>query len=167
VSNVSSLRLTFPEEERMTEAKNISAHCECGALALTIEATPVAQLVCHCKDCRDFSGLPYVGAAFFKADVCSAAGQVNTTTMQGATGSDKTLYSCATCKTPLYVRVAALNGAWAVMASRIASFKFEPQAHIWTSEKADGVLIPAGIAQTPSMPPKEIVDTMVSSFWGK
>jgi len=162
-----TLRIACTEGKSMTETTRTSAHCACGALALQIDAAPVVQLVCHCKDCRDFSGMPYVEAAFFKADVCSATGQVNSTTLQGGTGSDKTHYSCEICNTPLYVRVAALNGAWAVMASRISSFVFKPQAHIWTSEKADDVSIPAGIAQTPGRPPKEVVDTMVSSFWGK
>ena len=150
----------------MTEATTMSAHCQCGALALHIEGAPVAHLVCHCSDCRNFSGMSYVEAAFFKPDACSADGQVDSMTMKGGTGSEKTHYSCALCKTPLYVRVAALNGAWAVMANRLSSFKFEPQAHIWTSEKADDVLIPTGIVQTTERPPKEIVDVMVSSFWG-
>lgn len=151
----------------MTEATKTSAHCECGALALRIEGTPVAQLVCHCSDCRAFSGMPYVEAAFFEPDACSVDGQVNSTTVTGGTGSDKTHCSCAICKTPLFVRVAALNGAWAVMANRLSSFKFEPQAHIWTSEKVGDVQIPTGITQTSERPPKEIVDTMVSSFWGE
>jgi hypothetical protein len=154
-------------EKSMTEATKALAQCECGALALHIEGAPVAQLVCHCSDCRAFSGMPYVEVAFFEPDACSADGQVSSTTMKGGTGSDKTHYSCAICKTPLYARVTALNGAWAVMANRISSFKFEPQAHIWTSEKADDVLIPEGITQTSERPPNEIVDTMVSSFWGE
>jgi len=151
----------------MTEATKTSAQCECGALALHIEGAPAGQLVCHCSDCRAFSGMPYVELAFFKPDVCSADGQVSSTTMKGGTGSDKTYYSCAICKTPLYIRVSALNGALAVMANRISSFKFEPQAHIWTSEKADDVLIPEGITQTPGRPPNEIVDTFMSVFWGE
>jgi len=52
--------------------------------------------------------------------------------------------------------VAALNGAWLVMASRISSFRFKPQAYIWTSEIADDVLSPVGIAQNLGRPPKDI-----------
>ena len=151
----------------MTAATKTSARCECGALTLHVKGAPVVQLVCHCSDCREFSGMPYVEAAFFQSDQCSVHGQADATTMKGGTGFDKTHYSCASCQTPLYVTVAALNGALAVMASRILPLKFEPQVHIWTSEKADGVTIPAGITQSSVAPPKEITDTMVSSFWGK
>ena len=151
----------------MTEVTKTSACCECGALRLHIEGAPVVQLVCHCNDCRAFSGMPYIEAAFFEPYACSADGQVDSVTLKGGTGSDKTHYSCAICKTPLYVRVSALNGAWAVMAKRISSLTFEPQAHIWTSEKMDNVVIPAGISQTSERPPKDIVDTMVSIFWGE
>ncbi len=150
----------------MTEAIKTSAHCQCGALTLHIEAAPVVQFVCHCRDCRKFTGMPFIEAAFFKVDACSVDGQVDSTIIKGGTGYDKIHCSCAVCKTPLYVRVAALNDAWAVPASRLSPFKFEPQAHIWTSEKADNVVIPAGIAQTAEMPPKEIIDAMLPVFWG-
>ncbi|MGK0337689.1 MAG: hypothetical protein ACJAXW_002688 [Candidatus Azotimanducaceae bacterium] len=52
------------------------------------------------------------------------------------------------------------------MANRLAPFEFEPQAHIWASEKLDEVTIPAGIAQSEVGPPKEIVETMLATFWG-
>jgi len=64
------------------------------------------------------------------------------------------------------VTVGALNGAWAVLAHRLAPFNFETQAHVWTSEKSDNVTILAEITQSAKAPPKEIVDMMVSNFWG-
>lgn len=150
----------------MTEAIKTTAHCQCGALALHIEGAPVVQLVCHCSDCREFSGRSYVEAAFFKSGACRADGPVVSMIRKGGTGSAKTHYSCALCKTPLYVRVSALNGAWAIMADRLSPFAFEPQAHVWTSEKVDDVLIPEAMAQSPEGPPKEIVATMMAGFWG-
>ncbi len=145
----------------------MSAHCECGALTVYIEGPPVSQLVCHCNDCQETTGLPYFEVAFFKPNACRADGDVHSTTMQGATGSKKIHYACAKCATPLYGRVSVLNDAWGVAANRISPFEFEPQAHIWTSEKVDEILIPEGIAHTAEGPPKDIVDIMVASFWGK
>ena len=149
----------------MTGTTKTSARCECGALELHITGAPVVQLVCHCRDCQVFSGMPYIEAAFFQPDDISAHGQSYATTIKGGTGFDKTYYSCEACQTWLYTTVAALNGAWAVMANRLSHAKFEPQVHIWTSEKADDVVIPGGIAQSSGAPPKEILDAMVSSFW--
>jgi hypothetical protein len=110
--------------------------------------------------------MPYTALAFFQPDRCSAHGQNYSTVMKGGTGSDKTHHSCASCQTPLYVTVAALNGALAVIAKQISTFKFEPQVHIWTSEKAVGVTIPPGVTQSSGVPPKQIAGKMVSSFWG-
>ena len=156
----------MPREGNMTEIIKASAGCGCGALRLDVTGVPVVQLVCHCSDCQKFSGMPYVEAAFFQSDQCSVHGQADTITVKGGTGFDKTHYSCTSCKTPLYVTVAALNGAFAIAAKRLVPFKFEPQVRVWVSEKADGVTIPSGILQSPGAPPKEIIDTMVSSFWG-
>jgi hypothetical protein len=124
---------------KMLTTTKISARCECGALTLDIKDTPVVQLVCHCSDCRAFSGMPYTEAH----------------------------YSCPLCETPLFVKVAALNGAWAVVASRLLPFTFEPNAHVWTSQKGDDVTIPAGITQSLKMPTNELAKAMISSFWGK
>lgn len=144
-----------------------SASCECGAVTIHIDGPPVVQLVCHCRDCRDFSGMACVEAAFFMNADCSVTGELESVTIAGGTGFEKTHYSCANCKAPLYVSVGALNGAWAVMAERISPFTFEAMAHIWTSEAVENVAIPAGLPHSPQAPPKEIVDAMVSSFWGK
>ena len=151
----------------MTETTKTSSRCECGALELNIKGAPVVQLVCHCSDCQDFSGMPYVEAAFFHADDIGVHGRAYATTTMGGTGFDKTYYSCESCRTWLYTTVAALNGASAVMANRLSHDKFEPQVHIWTSEKAKDVVIPTGIAQSSGAPPKEFRDAMVSSFWSK
>jgi hypothetical protein len=152
---------------KMLTTTKISARCECGALTLDIKDTPVVQLVCHCSDCRAFSGMPYTEAAFFKAEACSVHGQAVALEIVGSTGMNKTHYSCPLCETPLFVKVAALNGAWAVVASRLLPFKFEPDAHVWTSQKVDDVTITADITQSLKMPTNEIAKTMISSFWGK
>ena len=149
----------------MTKAQNLSAGCECGALELNIQGPPVVQLVCHCSDCRAFTSMPFSNIVFFKPDQCHVDGQVTTTTIKGNSGFDKTHYACASCQAPVYVGVAVLNDAVAVIASQLSGFTFEPEAHIWTSEKADNVTIPAGAIQSPELPPKALADTMVSAFW--
>lgn len=143
-----------------------SACCDCGALEVSIMGAPVAQLVCHCKDCQHFSGMPYIEAAFYHADDVFITGQASRTTLKGATGMEKTYNACEACGVGLYSTLGALNGATAVLADRIAPGNFEPQAHIWVSEKAEGIDIPEGITQTQERPPKEIVDAMISRFWG-
>ena len=149
----------------MTEVQNLSARCGCGALELTIHGAPVVQLVCHCSDCQAFTAMPFSNIVFFKPDQCHVNGQATTSIFKGNSGFDKTHYACASCQTPVYVAVAVLNGAVAVIASQLSGFTFEPEAHIWTSEKADDVVIPAGALQSSGLPPKVLADSMVSAFW--
>ena len=149
----------------MTEVQNLSARCGCGALELNIQGPPVVQLVCHCSDCQAFTAMPFSNIVFFKPSQCHVDGAVVTTALKGNSGFDKTHYACASCQAPVYVAVAVLNGAVAVIASQLSGFAFEPEAHIWTSEKAHDVVIPAGALQSSGLPPKALADSMVAAFW--
>lgn len=143
----------------------VTARCDCGELELLVSSPPVVQLVCHCSDCQTFSGQKFVEAAFFRKESCQVKGQTRSETLDGGTGTAKVHHSCQTCGTPLFVRVGALNGAVAIMATRLAPFEFEAAAHIWTSHKAEGVTIADAMLQSPGRPPEEIVERMINGFW--
>ncbi len=150
----------------MTDNTKLSARCECGQLSLALATSPVAQLVCHCSDCRSVTGLPWIEIAFFAPSGCEAHGQSRPLTMKGGSGKDKTYFSCCECGTVLYATVGALNDAWAVMASRLSPFKVETHTHIWTSEKASGVDIPPSAIQAPKGPPESVRNIFRASFFG-
>jgi hypothetical protein len=151
----------------MTSDETINIQCQCGELTLQIKGPPVVQLVCHCNDCKDATKLPFVECVFYPSTACSSQGNSSPSEMKGSSGYAKSYFSCANCETPMYARVQALNGAWAVVANQQTSFAFDPQAHIWTSEKASDVSIPESAIQSPSGPPEDLRDVMVSTFWGK
>lgn len=151
----------------MLETTNMTASCDCGAVEVSITAAPIAQFVCHCSDCRNFSGEPYVGAVFFRPEDVNVRGELEYFTEKGGSGFDKTYCSCASCHAWLYSTIVAMNGAIAFGAHRLTPFNFEPQAHVWTSEKAEHVQIPSEIMQSSKIPPKEILDVMIASFWGE
>ncbi len=141
------------------------ANCDCGALEIHVSNSPVVQLICHCRDCQEFSGLEFVEGAFFKKEDCRITGNTTPETLRGGTGEDKLQHSCSSCGSPVYVQVEALNGALAIMASRLSPFEFKAEVHIWTTQKAEGIKIPEGVAQVPGMPPEEIVERMINGFW--
>lgn len=144
---------------------NASAFCTCGQLKLTVSSPPVAQLVCHCSECQAFSGLPFVNGAFFKKQDCVIAGQTATQSLVGGTGADKLHHSCASCGEPVYVQVKALNDAVAILADKLSSFEFAAEAHIWTSQKADGTEIPVDVPESAYGPPDDMVERMINGFW--
>ena len=142
-----------------------SARCNCGAVNITVSSEPVIQLVCHCHDCQQFSGLEFVEAAFFRRDACLISGETVAEKEKGGSGEDKVNHSCASCSTPMYVEVTVLNGAIALLADKLSPLRFEPLIHVWTSHKAPGVAIPEDIPQSPGRPGDEIVRVMLDGFF--
>jgi hypothetical protein len=142
-----------------------SARCGCGELQLMVSSPPVVQLVCHCKECQAFSGSKFVKAAFFRMGDCRITGQTSIETLIGGTGAEKLHHSCHSCGEPFYVQVKALNDAVAILADKLSPFEFAAEAHVWTSQKADGTEIPSELPQSSGRPPEEIVERMINGFW--
>jgi len=42
----------------MKESQEIQAHCQCGAIEIKIQNTPIVHATCHCEDCRDLLDIP-------------------------------------------------------------------------------------------------------------
>lgn len=133
------------------------ASCSCGQLSVTMSAEPVAQLVCHCVDCRQVSGNDFTEIAFFMPDACNASGKVEEKTMPGGSSHLKSYFNCPQCGDCVYATVSVLRGQVGVVAGQIAApFTFSPRFHCWTSEKAEGVSVsPQALQFThgPNKPP--------------
>ena len=54
----------------------IEIQCRCGAVQLHISADPVAQIYCHCDDCRAAHGGAYVASAIYPATAVLMAATV-------------------------------------------------------------------------------------------
>ena len=145
----------------------LTAQCDCGELQVVVTSHPAVQLVCHCRDCQAFFERPYVEAMFFRDAACEVRGAIESESLKGGTGFDKTHGACATCHTPLFVTVSALNNAIAIPAERLAALEFDPVAHIWTSQGAAPVAIPEGVQQSPGAPPESVRNLMVAAFWSE
>ena len=142
-----------------------TACCKCGELKVLISGSPVAQMVCHCRDCQRFTGLDCVEGVFFKSGDCQIHGQSEIDTAVGATGAKKLHHTCSACGDPVYVQVQALNNAVAIGADKLSPFEFVPEAHIWTSEKVSDSRIPADLPQSTDGPPPAIVARLIRDFW--
>ncbi len=151
----------------MIEHTKLSAQCDCGQLSVNVATAPVAQLMCHCSDCRGATGLPCVEIAFFAPSGCEAQGKSQPLTMKGGSGIDKTYFSCSECGETLYATVGALNGAWAVIARRLSALKLDVNLHIWTSEKVSEIDIPVSATQSPKGVPEAVRKLFIASFFGK
>jgi len=52
----------------------MQTQCLCAAVTLTIDAEPIAQFYCHCRDCQRAHGAAYVSEALFPAAAVSVSG---------------------------------------------------------------------------------------------
>jgi hypothetical protein len=131
------------------------ARCRCGKQSISMQGQPLAQLVCHCVDCRQVSGERFTEIAFYAPDSCTVSGDFTEATMPGGSSYPKSYYSCPECGSCLYAMVSVLKGQVGVVAGQIeAPFEFAPKFHVWTSEKADGVEIDAQALQFTHGPPR-------------
>ena len=130
-----------------------NAQCSCGQLHLHFSQPPVAQLVCHCADCRLANGSPFTPVAFFKYEAGCERGEFASQAMKGGSGKPKEYRQCAHCGAGVYGLVQALPGLVGVVATRLQSpFEFEPMAHVWVSEKLPDIEIPDDSMQFPHAP---------------
>ena len=78
----------------------ITGRCHCGAISYSAEGAPAHHAICHCDDCRRWSGAPMAGWIAFAEDQVTVTG-VPATYRSSELGSRD---FCAACGTGLFYR---------------------------------------------------------------
>lgn len=78
----------------------ITGKCHCGAIRWSTDAQPDHHALCHCTDCRRWSGAPMVGWIAFKEDAVTVEG----TPVRYPSSEQGTREFCGTCGTGLFYR---------------------------------------------------------------
>ncbi|MEO7068050.1 MAG: GFA family protein [Rhodanobacter sp.] len=105
--------------------KTIELQCRCGEIGLEITGEPIAQIYCHCDDCRAAQGAAYVASSVYPApSVRVVRGQpvsviVKTTPRM----------RCATCGTLVFVDVISADMR-SINAFLLPKGEFTPQLHV-------------------------------------
>jgi hypothetical protein len=84
----------------MSTATPITGRCHCGAIRYTAEGGHEHHALCHCTDCRRWSGAPLVGWIAFRDDQVSVTG----TPARYASSEHGVREFCAGCGTGLFYR---------------------------------------------------------------
>lgn len=62
----------------MKNSKEYKVHCQCGAVEVTLQNTPIVHATCHCGDCRDLLDTPFHAVtAWNKDNVLITKGEKN------------------------------------------------------------------------------------------
>lgn len=106
-------------------AEGVRVHCRCGAVELTVSGAPVAQLYCHCDDCRAASGGAYVASAIYPAASVTVSGGLLSPLVIRTTQRMR----CVECGTHLFSELTGV-GMRSVNAFLLPDRHFKPQLHV-------------------------------------
>lgn len=77
-----------------------TGQCHCGAVRYTVAGDPIYTALCHCSDCRRWSGAPMASWIAFTADKLQVSGV--TTTYESSDHGRREF--CPACGTSLFYR---------------------------------------------------------------
>lgn len=110
-----------------------TGHCLCGAITLSVQATPLISVICHCRDCQRNAGGPVQALAVFPtSDVTTndPAGVLQTYTIPGSqtgSGLDKDKTFCGRCGCP----VATFPGKFKGERTVLRTAMFDDATTLW------------------------------------
>lgn len=132
----------------------ITGGCQCGAVRYEISDEPLALYVCHCRECRAQSASAYgISVIVPQAAVRFTRGSLHT--WSRATDSGRTLACsfCPTCGSRLMHATVGSDEPVSIKGGSLDEpVDLTTAAHIWTSRKLPGVIIPEDAVQFPEEP---------------
>lgn len=100
-------------------------HCPCCSVQLALSGQPVAQLYCHCDDCRAANGAAYVAAAAYPAEAVTVTrGELRPRVLKTTPRM-----ACSACGSPVFSELPEL-GVRSVNAFLLPPGVFRPDMHI-------------------------------------
>lgn len=118
----------------------LTGGCLCGAVRYSINAEPLMQAVCHCKNCQKQAGSAWSMIAGVPEAALTVTGEPKTYEDHGDSGGAVLRQFCGNCGSPLFSRVASAPGLVFVKAGTLDDTSgFRPQVQVWTQSKQDWV----------------------------
>ena len=128
--------------------------CACGAVRYEIDAEPVFQNHCQCRDCQRRSGTGH-GSYLTFADrgKVNVAGEAKTWHIAGDSGNEKVHAFCANCGTPVYLTFAAMPALFTIHAASLdAPERFRPGVVTYNVRALDWDPLDPRLAKFDKMP---------------
>ena len=99
--------------------------CPCGSVHLQLTGTPIAQVYCHCDDCRAAHAAAYVASALYPAEAVT----VTQGTLHPRVLKTRARMACSACGSHLFSELPEF-GARSVNAFLLPAGVFQPQMHL-------------------------------------
>jgi hypothetical protein len=132
----------------------IEGGCLCGQVRYTSTEEPVMTAVCHCKSCQRETGSSYsVLVAVSEASLSVTGDSLSKFQTTGDSGKPTHRHFCNQCGSPLFSTSEVVPDMAFVKAGTLDDTSwFEPQMHIWCSEKQSWIEIDPKLAQAEKNP---------------
>ena len=123
---------------------SISGGCNCRRVRYKISSEPLFTHVCHCHECqRESGGAFHVSTVIIGADFSITSDAVDEHTVTRPSGNEYKILECKQCACTIAGHPLDSDKLMVVRPSTFDdTSQIKPQAHIWTREKQDWVLLP-------------------------
>lgn len=123
----------------MTDTDPLSGGCACGAVRYSVNAAPMFQFHCQCRDCQRASGTGHGSAMAVAKSAVEISGELRFFDQAGDSGNIVARGFCPTCGSPvlnrnsgyadnLYIHAASLDDSGRFTPSRVV---FRASAQPW------------------------------------
>jgi hypothetical protein len=110
--------------------------CLCGAVRYEINAAPVMQAICHCKNCQRQAGSVLSVIIALPRDGISITGETTTYEDSGESGLKVWRKFCPICGSPLFTDAESAPQLWFVKAGSLDNTDWvAPQIQFWTDTR--------------------------------
>ncbi|MDN3611705.1 GFA family protein [Vibrio ostreicida] len=126
----------------------ITVSCQCGQVTYTLKAAPLKVIACHCQQCQTLSTSAYSITATVKAQDIHFKGQLSEWRRVANSGNTNVAKFCPACGNRVYhfnPEIPTLVRLKLKPSGAVFERLFEPQMHIWMSEKQVWVTVPETI----------------------
>mgnify|MGYP000485754790 CR=1 FL=1 len=115
--------------------------CLCGAVQVSVTASPLLTLACHCRDCQKLTASAYSLTAMFPEAAFSYGGEL----IKGGRHSEgRTHYFCKSCLNFVFSKIAGAEQRINLRLSVLDDAAlFEPFVEVMTEEKMPWATVPA------------------------
>ena len=83
---------------------DLTAQCDCGAIALTARGRVVSMFLCACKNCQKATGSGHSTVVLVPAEVIRVVGATKSFSRPAESGATFTRHFCPECGTTLYAQ---------------------------------------------------------------
>ncbi|MCG9681067.1 GFA family protein [Vibrio sp. Isolate23] len=127
----------------------INASCQCGQVSYQLSAAPLKVIACHCQECQKLSTSPYSVTAMVRTQDIKFKGELSEWHRLAESGNKNFAKFCQGCGNRVYHYnpddMATIKLKLKPVGAEYNAI-FEPEMHVWLSEKQDWVHIPKGVA---------------------